>query len=121
MPESPHAIVVFDGECALCNGWVDFLLRFDRRDVFRFTALQPGADASSILLIEGERVLRRSSAVLRILALLGFPFSLAGVFRAVPAAWRDALYDVVARNRIRWFGRRETCRVPSPAERAKFL
>jgi predicted DCC family thiol-disulfide oxidoreductase YuxK len=127
-------VVVFDGECAFCNRWIDFLLRFDRRDVFRFTARQsePGAaflrqaglpegGVGSIIVVDADQVLQRSSAVLRMFSLLGFPFSLAAVFRIIPAVWRDALYDLIARNRIRWFGKMQACRVPAPAERHRFL
>jgi len=123
-----HAVVVFDGECNVCNGWADFLLRFDRRDIFRFAALQSEVGArlangveGSIVLVDGDAVLVRSDAVLRMLGLLGFPFSLVVVFRVVPRAVRDAVYDFLARNRIRWFGRRETCRVPTAEERGRFL
>src|SRR4030088_1313707 len=111
-----HAVVVFDGECAFCNRWVDFLLYFDRRDVFRFTARQsesgtafsrqaglPEGGIGSIIVVEAGRVLMRSSAVLRMFSLLGFPFSLTAVFRLIPAGLRDTLYDFIARNRIRWF------------------
>jgi predicted DCC family thiol-disulfide oxidoreductase YuxK len=131
---SAHAVVIFDGECAFCNRWVDFLLRFDRREIFRFAARQsdsgarllrqaglPEAGVGSIVLIEGCVVRLRSGAVLRMLALLGFPFSLAAVFRVIPSAPRDALYDWFARNRLKWFGRRQTCRLPSPTERHRFL
>ena len=129
-----HAVVVFDGECSFCNGWIDFLLRFDRKDVFRFSARQSEAGASfalqsgipeggagSILVVEGERIRLRSDAVLRMLSLLGFPFSLLGILRVIPAGLRDAVYDVIARNRQRWFGRRVQCRVPTPEERHRFL
>ncbi len=128
MGPNQHAVVVFDGECNVCNGWADFLLRFDKQDIFRFAALQSEVGArlangleGSIVLVDSDAVLVRSDAVLRMLALLGFPFSLAGVFRVVPRAVRDAVYDFLARNRIRWFGRRETCRVPTAAERGRFL
>jgi predicted DCC family thiol-disulfide oxidoreductase YuxK len=126
--------VVFDGECAFCNRWVDFLLHFDRRDVFRFTARQsasgvafsrmaglPEQGTGSIILVEDGRVLLRSEAVLRMLALLGLPFSLTAVFRIIPRAIRDAVYDVIARNRTRWFGKTQTCRIPTPAQRHRFI
>ncbi|HEX3876508.1 MAG TPA: DCC1-like thiol-disulfide oxidoreductase family protein [Bryobacteraceae bacterium] len=129
-----HAVVVFDGECSFCSRWVNFLLRFDRRDVFRFAARQTESGASilrraglpmegvgSIVLAEQDAVRVRSDAVLRMLALLGLPFSLAGVFRVIPAAIRDFFYDTFARNRIKWFGRMQACRLPSPAERHRFL
>ncbi len=123
-----HVVVIFDGECNVCNGWADFLLRFDKRDIFRFAALQSEVGArlangveGSIVLVDGSAVLVRSDAVLRMLALLGFPFSLAGIARVIPRGLRDAVYDFVARNRIKWFGRRDTCRVPTAEERGKFL
>jgi predicted DCC family thiol-disulfide oxidoreductase YuxK len=128
-----QAIVIFDGECAFCNRWIDFLLRFDRRDVFRFSARQspagasllqqvglPEAGAGSIILVEHRAVLLRSAAVLRMMSLLGFPFSLAAMFRLIPVTVRDAVYEWFARNRLKWFGRR-TCRVPSEAERHRFF
>jgi predicted DCC family thiol-disulfide oxidoreductase YuxK len=131
---SRHAVVVFDGECAFCNRWVDFLLQFDRRDVFRFTARQSESGAAfsrqaglpewgvgSITVVEDGRVLLRSTAVLRMFSLLGFPFSLTAVFRLIPAGLRDVVYDFIARNRIRWFGRMQACRLPAPAERHRFL
>src|SRR5260370_41408003 len=67
------------------------------------------------------RVLTRSSAVLRMLSLLGFPFSLTAVFRLIPAGLRDAVYDFIARSSIRWFGRMHACRLPSPSERHRLL
>jgi predicted DCC family thiol-disulfide oxidoreductase YuxK len=131
---TPHAVVVFDGECAFCNRWVDFLLRFDRKDVFRFTARQtpsgaafsreaglPQGGVGSIVLVEDKTIRVRSDAVLRMLSLLGFPFSIAAIFRVIPAALRDAVYDVIARHRIRWFGRTQTCRLPAPAEQHRFI
>ena len=133
--ESPRrAVVVFDGECAFCNRWVDFLMRFDHRDIFRFTARQseagtafsrqaglPEGGVGSIILVDGGQVLLRSAAVLRMLRLLGFPFSLAAIFGVIPVEIRDAGYDFVARNRTRWFGRTRACRLPTAAERHRFL
>jgi predicted DCC family thiol-disulfide oxidoreductase YuxK len=131
---SGHAVVVFDGECAFCNRWVNFLLRFDRKDRFRFTARQsqsggafsreaglPEAGVGSIVLVEGGTIRLRSEAVLRMLELLGFPFSISRIFRLIPVSFRDAVYDVIARNRTRWFRRMSSCRVPLPAERRRFI
>jgi predicted DCC family thiol-disulfide oxidoreductase YuxK len=129
-----HAVVVFDGECAFCNRWVDFLLRFDRKDTFRFTARQsqsgaafaraaglPDTGVGSIILVEGKTIRLRSEAVLRMLELLGLPFSLARIFRMIPASVRDVVYDTIARNRTRWFGKMSACRMPLPAERHRFI
>lgn len=134
MERPRQAVVIFDGECVFCNRWVDFLLRFDRHDVFRFAARQTGPGASfmrraglpecgpgSITLVEDGAVLLRSAAVLRMLDLLGFPFSLAAVCRLIPSTPRDSIYEWFARNRLKWFGRRPTCRLPSEAERHRFL
>jgi len=131
---SRHAVVVFDGECGFCNRWVDFLLQFDRKDVFRFTARQsergaeflrqaglPEGGVGSIIVVEDGRVLLRSTATLRMFCLLGFPFSLTAVFRLIPARLRDVVYDFIARNRIRWFGKMQACRLPAPAERHRFF
>ena len=81
----------------------------------------PEGGAGSIILVDNGVVLLRSAAVIRMLNVLGFPFSLAGVFRLIPRAWRDSIYDCVARHRTKWFGKRQTCRLPSPAERHRFL
>jgi len=134
MKRPRQAVVIFDGECKFCNRWVDFLLRFDRHDVFRFAARQTGAGAAfmrqaglpecgvgSIILAENGVFLLRSAAVLRMLELLGFPFSIAAVFRLIPATPRDSIYEWFARNRLKWFGRRAVCRLPSEAERHRFL
>jgi predicted DCC family thiol-disulfide oxidoreductase YuxK len=133
-PVTQHAVVVFDGECSFCNGWIAFLLRFDNKDVFRFTARQseagagfalrsglPPGGAGSIIVVEDKRIRLRSDAVLRMLSLLGFPFSLLGIFRLIPPALRDAVYDLIARNRKRWFGKTAQCRIPAPSERHRFL
>ncbi len=129
-----HAVIVFDGECSVCSRWIDFLLRFDKREVFRFTARQsvtgarfaaqhgiPPGGVGSIIVVEAEKVLLRSDAVLRIFTLLGAPFSALGLFRIVPASWRDPAYDAFSRNRQRWFSKPITCRLPTPAERHRFL
>jgi predicted DCC family thiol-disulfide oxidoreductase YuxK len=131
---SRQAVVIFDGDCVFCNRWVDFLLQFDRHEVFRFAARQTASGASlmqetglpergtgSIVLVEQGAVLQRSAAVLRMMSLLGFPFSLVAVFRLIPGNARDLMYDWFARNRLKWFGRRPTCRVPSEGERHRFL
>lgn len=129
-----YAVVVFDGECSFCNGWIDFLLRFDRKEVFRFAARQsetgaafasqsglPPGGTGSIIVVEDQRIRLRSDAVLRMLTLLGLPFSVLGIFRLVPAALRDFVYDVIARNRKRWFGKTIQCRLPAPSELHRFI
>jgi predicted DCC family thiol-disulfide oxidoreductase YuxK len=127
-------IILFDGVCNLCNGSVQFILRFDRRRVFRLAAIQspegqaimnwfgiPAGMPGTLLMVEGGRVSTRSTAVLRIAARLPFPWWLAGIGWIVPRIVRDWVYDFVARNRYRWFGRREVCLVPGPEHEGRFL
>lgn len=125
-------VIAFDGHCGLCNGWVDFILRHDRREVWRFTPLQSpsglhvagvpqAADPASVVVVrEGWRY-TRSTAVLIAVSDLGGLWRTTAVLLLVPAAIRDVFYWVVARLRYRVFGRSEICRIPGPEERARFL
>ena len=127
-------VIAFDGECIFCSGWVRFLLRHDRRAQYRYlTAQSPlgqalyrhyGLDASSFesnILIEDGVARFKSDGSMRTLARLGLPWSLVNVCRILPAALRDPLYDLVARNRYRIAGRRQSCMVPTPEERGRFI
>lgn len=126
-------IVLFDGVCNLCNGAVRFIIDRDPAGRFRFASLQSsaaravlGASAvedplpDSIVLVASGRVTTRSTAILRIARGLKFPWPLLYAFIVIPRRLRDAVYDVVARNRYRWFGRREVCMVPTPELRERF-
>jgi predicted DCC family thiol-disulfide oxidoreductase YuxK len=132
--ESGGAIVLFDGVCNLCSAWVQFLLARDARRRFRFASLQSEAGAAlarrhglspeamqSVVLVEGGRAWVRSSAVLRIARGLGWPWPALSLFAVVPPFVRDRVYDWVAANRYRWFGQRETCWLPRPEWRDRFL
>ena len=127
-------IVLFDGVCNLCNGSVQFLLKRDPEGRFRFASLQSDAgrrlmaehglavdSLSSVLLIEGGQVWQESSAALRIARHLPGAWKLLRVFAAVPRPLRDAVYRWIARNRYRWFGKTETCWLPTPELKARFL
>jgi predicted DCC family thiol-disulfide oxidoreductase YuxK len=126
-------VAFFDGVCNLCNGTVNFLIDHDRRALLRFAPLQGNAFTAlaadhpelrgidSFVLRQDGRVHVRSSAAVRILMALGGPWRLAGALLAIPRPLRDLLYDFVARHRYRWFGKSETCRVPTPELRARFL
>jgi predicted DCC family thiol-disulfide oxidoreductase YuxK len=129
-----RAIVLFDGVCSLCNGTVDLLLRLDRPGRLRLAPLQsrPGRELmrahdlppdqrDTLVVIAGGRAHVRSEAALAIAAALPAPWSALRWLRAVPRRWRDALYDAVARRRLRWFGQRDRCRLPTAADRARFL
>lgn len=127
-------IVLFDGVCNLCNGWVDFVIRHDGGAGFRFAPLQSGvagrlledsmlaADpGDSVVLMDESGTWTESTAALRVLRRLRFPYRLFYGFVVIPRPLRDWGYRVVARNRYRWFGRRDTCRVPTPEEGERFL
>jgi predicted DCC family thiol-disulfide oxidoreductase YuxK len=127
-------LILFDGVCNLCNAAVQWVIARDRRGVFRFGALQSdggraalrGAGTAedlpdSIVLIDGAGTHTRSDAAIRIARGLGFPWSLAVIAFAIPRFLRDAVYSWVARNRYRWFGRRESCMVPTAELAARFV
>ena len=131
-PEGP--IIVFDGKCLLCSSSVGFIVERDRAARFRFAPMQSVTgrslllrhgldpeDPASLLVVEGERAWSDSEAVLRVASAFGGAWRLAAVARVVPRRWRDAAYRVLARNRYRWFGRRDTCLVPTPELRARFI
>jgi predicted DCC family thiol-disulfide oxidoreductase YuxK len=131
MTDAP--IIFFDGVCGLCNRAVDALLQADRQAVFRFAPLQ-GETAKrllpplpedpedwSIVYLDERGVHRYSDASLEICRRLGGAWSLAALLRFVPRALRDPVYLWIARNRYRWFGKRDSCRVPTSDERARFL
>ncbi len=128
-------VLLFDGVCNLCNGVVTFVIRRDPPPArFRFAALQSefgqrvlrehGLSANPLdtfVMLEDGAVHLRSTAALKTLKRLGFPWSLAYAAIVVPAPLRDALYRFVARNRYRWFGKREACMLPTPELRSRFL
>ena len=116
-------IIFFDGHCGLCDRWVQFVLKADRSQRFLFAPLQPQdlAQADSVMLRLNGRVYLRSEAVLHTLGHLGHPYRLALILRYVPLRFRDAVYDLVARNRHRWFGRRTVCPIPTATEAARLL
>jgi predicted DCC family thiol-disulfide oxidoreductase YuxK len=127
-------VILFDGVCNLCNGFVRFVIARDPDGRFQFGALQSPAarrlldsfdlrDAGpdSVVLIEDGRAWTRSAAALRITRGLSFPWPLAAVFVVVPRPLRDWIYNLVARNRYRWFGKRDVCMVPTPELRARFI
>ena len=131
----PTAVILFDGVCNLCNGFVQFVIRHDPPGRFRFASFQsaagqelllahglsPVVTPETVLLIEAPgQVSTHSTAALRILRRLrGWSWLGAGLL--VPRLLRDAVYRLIARNRYRWFGQRAACMVPTPALRQRFL
>jgi predicted DCC family thiol-disulfide oxidoreductase YuxK len=139
LPESlldlPQPLYFFDGYCVLCSGFVQFCFEHDGDGTLKFASAQSPLGARvldalglptntldrTILLIEGNEVFNQSTAVLRSLHhLRGWPRSLVPL-RLVPRFIRDPLYDLIARNRYKWFGQRATCFVPTPETRARFI
>lgn len=133
-PKAP--VILFDGHCNLCNVAVDFVLRREAVPEVRFASLQseagrallaahgvaaPDGDPDTIVLVDDGAVWTHSDAALRMARRLRLPWRALGWLTWVPRALRDGVYRWVARNRYRWFGRSETCRVATPAEKARFL
>ncbi|MCC2547187.1 thiol-disulfide oxidoreductase DCC family protein [Hymenobacter sp. BT175] len=133
---STPATILFDGVCNLCNGFVQFVINRDPHGRFRFAALQSdagqellrahGASAAvvapeTIMLVDQGRVYSHSAAVLRILRGLSGPWPLMSAAVVVPAFIRDAVYRFVARHRYQWFGREESCMLPTPELARRFL
>jgi len=128
-----HPIVFFDGVCAMCNRFVDLVLRADKRDTFRFAPLQgetarrvladlpPDPERWSMVYLDERGLHDQSDASLEVYRRLGGAWRLLAAARLIPRRLRDPLYRVIARNRYRWFGRRDSCRVPTEQERRRFL
>lgn len=132
--QSNSPVIIFDGVCELCNASVNFIMKWEKRPDLLFTANQnePGRKfltgfgedpdgVSTIYLVENGKLYSRSTAALRIARRLRFPLNLLYGFMIVPRFLRDVIYKWIARNRYRWFGKKEMCRIPSPEEMARFL
>ncbi len=130
-------IIFFDGVCNLCNGFVNFIIDRDRKGLFKFSSLQSdaarellaaypdiitGDDPESVVLLTGDgRVFSESDAVLEIAGLMGGVWPAFKAFKVFPRGFRDAVYRWVARNRYRWFGKRDVCRMPTPELKGRFV
>jgi predicted DCC family thiol-disulfide oxidoreductase YuxK len=136
MTDLSGPVVFFDGVCNLCNRTVQFIIRHDRKGIFRFASLQSklgqkvraemqrgersGALDSIILLYKGKYY-TKSSAALKIGMLLGGVGRLLAPGYILPVFFRDAVYDAIAKRRYQWFGRRDECMIPAPELKARFL
>ncbi len=128
-------IILFDGVCNLCNGVIQFVIKRDKKDTFRYAALQSEIGAQliaeraidttkvdSIILIEpGVAYFTKSDAALEISKSFGGGWKLLGIFTWIPKSFRDVVYDLIARNRYKLFGRKDACMIPTPELQAKFL
>jgi len=128
------ALVLFDGVCNLCNGSVLFILKRDPGQVFLFSALQSkfaheqlvarGLDPDklhSIIVLDGEKVYQRSRAALEIARRLSGLWPILYIFIVIPPFIRNWIYDLIAANRYRWFGRRDQCMIPTPQLKSRFI
>jgi predicted DCC family thiol-disulfide oxidoreductase YuxK len=126
-------IIFFDGECNLCNGFVDLILQIDRDGIFHLSPLQgktaaqllpplpSDREAWSIFYLDEHQLYSQSDATIQIAKRLGGPWAVLGISELLPSTARNPLYRIVASNRYRWFGQRPTCRVPTEQEKARFL
>ncbi|MDY0779280.1 thiol-disulfide oxidoreductase DCC family protein [Tenacibaculum sp. IB213877] len=128
-------IILFDGVCNLCNHAVQKVIQFDKKNEFVFAALQSetgkkitdylGIDTiktdSIVLYVPNQAYYTKSSAALKIMNELGFIWKLTQVFWVFPALLRDIIYDYIAKNRYKWFGKKKQCMIPTPELTAKFL
>lgn len=135
MGNQGRIIVVFDTDCVLCSAWVRFLLRHERTSDIRFASTRKpigkalaeaqGLTANNLdltyLVIRDGKALTKSTASLALLAELRAPWRWLALLGVVPRPLRDRIYDLVARNRLRWFGERRDCFLPTPEQRRRFL
>jgi predicted DCC family thiol-disulfide oxidoreductase YuxK len=131
---SDHPIMLFDGICNLCNASVQWVLLHDPAGIFHFAALQSDAGQQllerqglatqhfdTVVLVVGEKVLLRSDVPLEIVRRLGGGWKLLYIFKLVPRPLRDAVYTWIAKNRYKWWGHRESCMLPKPAWKERFI
>jgi predicted DCC family thiol-disulfide oxidoreductase YuxK len=127
-------VVLFDGVCNLCNSSVIFIIKHDTGSKLKFASLQspygleqmkkfnrPPTELNSVLLIKKGRLFQKSNAALEIAYMLDGLWPLLYGFKIVPRFLRDVVYDWVARNRYRWFGKKEACMIPTPDMKARFM
>lgn len=128
-------IILFDGVCNLCNASIQFVIKHDQKDAFRFAALQSETGKkmtserhidtavidSIVLIVPGVAYYTKSTAALKVGKSFGGLWSLLGIIEWIPEKIRNMVYDFIAKNRYKWYGKREACMVPTPELKAKFL
>lgn len=127
-------ILLFDGVCNLCNGFVQFVIKRDAKSKFKFASLQsktgqqysktfnlPTSDFTSFVFVENDKYYLKSSAALKVLSKLNGVWKLSLILFIFPKFLRDFVYDIIAKNRYKWFGKSESCLMPSPELQARFL
>jgi predicted DCC family thiol-disulfide oxidoreductase YuxK len=128
--EKDNKIILFDGVCNLCNDAVNFVIKRDKKNIFKFATLQSKdaqafgfnpVNMNSIILIDGDKQYSKSTAALHIAKHLSGGFPLLYAFIILPRFIRDWIYDYIAKNRYKWFGKKESCMIPTPELQKKFL
>lgn len=127
-------VVLFDGVCKLCGAWATFLIRVDREHAFKLASVQskegqailewfklPTDHFETMVVVEGNKAFFRTTAFIRVMARLPFPWPLISVIWLIPAFVRNWLYDRVALNRYAIFGKHDTCLLPTPSHESRFL
>ncbi|ADY53437.1 thiol-disulfide oxidoreductase DCC [Pseudopedobacter saltans DSM 12145] len=129
-----HSVILFDGVCNLCNSFVQFVIKHDKKERFMFASLQSdfaqktlvnsfvaSQKLSTVVLLEDRKTYSKSTAALRVLKKLNGLWPLLYVFIILPTFIRDAVYNLIAKNRYKWFGKKDSCMMPSPELRRRFL
>lgn len=129
-----NRIILFDGVCNLCNASIQFIIKRDQKGLFKFASLQSevgktllaqhhidGTKMDSVVYIENGKAYTESTAAIRVAGYLGFPWNLLQVFLIVPSVIRNVVYQWIARNRYKWFGKQDSCMLPDASLEARFL
>ena len=126
----PSHLILFDGFCHLCSKTVQFILKHDKKGIFYFAPLQSettkeicadSTDVDSVVYVEYGQIFIRSEAILKICIKLGFPWNILAVGKILPIRWRDKIYDMIAKKRYKWFGKRDSCMMPEEKYKKRFL
>ena len=126
--------IIFDGVCVLCNGWVKFVLRFDRRENFHFVIAQSelgediyaqlglkSDDYDTFIIVKNGEMFTKLDGVFALMSGIGWPWKILSIGKILPKPLKDWMYDRVAKNRYALFGKRDTCMMPSPEVKARFI
>lgn len=133
-PVEQNQIILFDGLCNLCNSSVQFIIKRDKKKQFRFASLQSSFgtkqlhafglsvnELHSIILVNKESYLQKSDAALEIAQNLQQPWPLFYAFKIIPRFFRDWIYDLIAKNRYSWFGKKDSCMIPTQELKSRFI
>lgn len=135
LPDTTYPVLFFDGVCNLCNNYVQFIIKRDKKQQFKFSSLQSGTGSSlqqyiqndigvvpdSVILVHHNRYYTKADAVLKTASLFGGIYNLLLVGYILPRFIRNAIYDFVAKRRYNWFGKRDECMMPTPDLKSRFL